>query len=317
MMGRNKEAIGIFKPSDEESTAEHNPKKHADSPQRKGIIPGEGALREVAAYLLDHGSAGVPLTTLIEINHPALGGYLKTGSVQRWIGASESADNLSSSLFSVADVHRIGILDIRLLNTDRHDGNILAVPDSKKLIPIDHGFVLPAQLGETYFAWLHWKQAKAPFDSTTLEYIANLDIESDTKTLRKLGMQAECIGNFRMATILLKKAAAAGLTLFEIANLVCRNENDDPSALEVLYEDAMDASISRFWPEFEARVDALLSLRKRSKSVIDDGSRIKLRDSILKEKDSAIMVNNSAFLTDGPAPFRRTPSLSEALFAAV
>ena len=32
---------------------------------------------------------------------------------------------IGPSSFSVADVHRIGILDIRLMNMDRHGGNIL------------------------------------------------------------------------------------------------------------------------------------------------------------------------------------------------
>lgn len=32
---------------------------------------------------------------------------------------------MGASRFSVQDVHRIGILDIRLVNTDRHAGNIL------------------------------------------------------------------------------------------------------------------------------------------------------------------------------------------------
>ena len=32
---------------------------------------------------------------------------------------------MGTSSFPVADVHRIGILDIRLMNMDRHGGNIL------------------------------------------------------------------------------------------------------------------------------------------------------------------------------------------------
>lgn len=36
-----------------------------------------------------------------------------------------SCAQIGPSSFSVADVHRIGILDIRLMNMDRHGGNIL------------------------------------------------------------------------------------------------------------------------------------------------------------------------------------------------
>jgi hypothetical protein len=32
---------------------------------------------------------------------------------------------MGTSRFSTSDVHRIGILDIRLFNTDRHAGNML------------------------------------------------------------------------------------------------------------------------------------------------------------------------------------------------
>ena len=74
--------------------------------------------------------------------------------------------------FAVKDVHRIGILDLRLFNTDRHAGNMLVreVPTAKKtsantwldsqleLIPIDHGFCLPEALEPPYLEWLHWPQ---------------------------------------------------------------------------------------------------------------------------------------------------------------
>ena len=40
---------------------------------RPGVKAGESTLREVFAYLLDHeGFAGVPLTTFVEVSHPAL-----------------------------------------------------------------------------------------------------------------------------------------------------------------------------------------------------------------------------------------------------
>jgi len=97
---------------------------------------------------------------------------------------------VGSSRFSVADIHRIGILDLRLFNTDRHAGNILAVrpprpappgpaagrlgasspgswarsrlaSETMALIPIDHGFCLPEALEPPYFEWLHWAGVSA------------------------------------------------------------------------------------------------------------------------------------------------------------
>lgn len=78
--------------------------------------------------------------------------------------------------FPVADVHRIGLLDIRLFNTDRHAGNILIkvtkppkdsaaathqwLGNEYSLVPIDHGFCLPEALEPPYFEWLHWPQVQ-------------------------------------------------------------------------------------------------------------------------------------------------------------
>lgn len=85
---------------------------------------------------------------------------------------------MGASRFAVRDVHRIGILDIRIWNTDRHAGNILvrrsresalnlsglARLDSAQmeLVPIDHGFCLPEALEPPYFEWLHWPQVCSP-----------------------------------------------------------------------------------------------------------------------------------------------------------
>jgi Phosphatidylinositol 3- and 4-kinase len=85
---------------------------------------------------------------------------------------------MGASRFSVRDVQRIGILDVRLYNTDRHAGNILVRrPRSAssgnltalarldegqlELRPIDHGFCLPEALEAAYFEWLHWPQVSA------------------------------------------------------------------------------------------------------------------------------------------------------------
>lgn len=48
-------------------------------------------------------------------------------------------------MFSVEEVHKIGLLDVRILNCDRNDENILIkkVNDKLVLIPIDHGLSFP------------------------------------------------------------------------------------------------------------------------------------------------------------------------------
>lgn len=67
--------IAIFKPTDEEPFTPNNPKKYQgefDSESfRKGILSGESAGREVAAYLLDspEGYHSVPPTAFVEMCH--------------------------------------------------------------------------------------------------------------------------------------------------------------------------------------------------------------------------------------------------------
>ena len=102
------------------------------------------------------------------------------------------ASDVSHSKFSSREVHRIGILDIRILNTDRNDANILvvepwteggaghdsmndsmhdsmrdsmqgsmydsmgamgAVDEEGRLVPIDHGYCLPTNLE---VGWCDW-----------------------------------------------------------------------------------------------------------------------------------------------------------------
>ncbi len=100
----------------------------------------------------------------------------KLGSLQEFVSHQGDSSEMGSSRFNAADVHRIGILDLRLYNTDRHAGNLLTskpasasrdrlstglskLEDAKiNLTPIDHGFCLPEALEPPYFEWLHWPQ---------------------------------------------------------------------------------------------------------------------------------------------------------------
>lgn len=72
-----KAKIAVFKPADEEPYADNNPRGYIRQPGqnmflREGVIPGEACIREVAAFMLDHGGfSGVPMTTLVECRHPS------------------------------------------------------------------------------------------------------------------------------------------------------------------------------------------------------------------------------------------------------
>ncbi|KAJ0789064.1 putative 1-phosphatidylinositol 4-kinase [Helianthus annuus] len=131
-----------------------------------------------------------------------------------------------TSSFSVSTVHRVGILDVRILNTDRHAGNLLVrkVNDGGKfgqqveLIPIDHGLCVPESLEDPYFEWIHWPQASIPFSEDELDYIESLDPYQDWELSRNelIMIREACLRVLTLCTIFLKQAAGFGLCLAEI-----------------------------------------------------------------------------------------------------
>ena len=87
-------------------------------------------------------------------------------------------------------MHKIGILDLRILNLDRNCCNILVqtkksydddIEDTWSLIPIDHGLSIPDTLEVSSFelAWMSFSQSEAPFSSRSIEYINSIDIDAD------------------------------------------------------------------------------------------------------------------------------------------
>ncbi|KAH7834559.1 hypothetical protein Vadar_017360 [Vaccinium darrowii] len=260
------ESVAIVKPTDEEPFAPNNPKgfvgKALGQPGlKRSVRVGETGFREVAAYLLDYGHfASVPPTVLVKITHSifnvndGVGGnkpqnkklVSKIASFQQFIPHDFDASDHGTSSFPVTSVHRIGILDIRIFNTDRHAGNLLVRKlDSDgrfgqvELIPIDHGLCLPETLEDPYFEWIHWPQASIPFSEDELEYIRNLDPVKDSNMLRReLPMIREaCLRVLVLCTIFLKEAADFGLCLAEIGEMMSRefrSGEEEPSELEVV-----------------------------------------------------------------------------------
>lgn len=245
LRAQNGDTIAVAKPIDEEPLAFNNPKGLAGrllgQPGMKcSIRIGETGLRESAAYVLDHnGFAGVPPTALVRfshvkfnINNPGADSttIYKIASLQRYVKHDSDAGDLGPSSFSVTCVHHIGILDVRLMNLDRHAGNILVRHGHERpseLVPIDHGFCLPEALDDPYFEWLHWPQASIPFSEAEVEYISGLDPYRDAEVLRS---EVPSIGESSirvlvLCTIFLKQATAYGLCLADIGEMMTRDFN--------------------------------------------------------------------------------------------
>ncbi|XVE78591.1 hypothetical protein DITRI_Ditri13aG0158300 [Diplodiscus trichospermus] len=260
------ENCAIVKPTDEEPYAPNNPKgfvgKALGQPGlKRSVRVGETGFREVAAYILDHDNfANVPSTALVKVTHSifnvndGMNGnkkqerkeVSKIASLQQFISHDFDASDHGTSSFPVAAVHRIGILDIRILNTDRHAGNLLVRTidgdggfGQVELVPIDHGLCLPENLEDPYFEWIHWPQASIPFSEDELEYISHLDPFQDSEMLRmELPMIREaCLHVLVICTIFLKEAAIFGLCLAEIGEMMSREfrgEEEEPSELELI-----------------------------------------------------------------------------------
>lgn len=170
----------------------------------------------------------------------------KIASFQQFVPHDFDASDHGTSSFPVSAVHRIGILDIRIFNTDRHAGNLLVRKldnvgsfGQVELIPIDHGLCLPESLEDPYFEWIHWPQASIPFSEDELEYIESLDPVKDCEMLRsELPMIREaCLRVLVLCTIFLKEAAANGLCLAEIGEMMSRefrSGEEEPSELELV-----------------------------------------------------------------------------------
>ncbi|KAE8683840.1 Phosphatidylinositol 4-kinase gamma 2 [Hibiscus syriacus] len=187
--------VSIFKPIDEEPLAVNNPQGLPPSTNgeglKRGTRVGEGAVREVAAYLLDHpkkgprsssgdeliGFAGVPPTCMVQclhkgFNHP-------------------DGKDMGPASFPVEEVHKISVFDIRMANADRHAGNILfrKGDDGRTvLIPIDHGYCLPENFEDCIFDWVYWTQLRKPYSADTINYIKSLDAEQDITLLKYYGV---------------------------------------------------------------------------------------------------------------------------------
>lgn len=274
--------IAVFKPVEPASPL--SPSSSPVVPLRKTVPQSETAIREVAAYRLDRGFAGVPATTLVRARASSFDdpeeereeedqGARRLGSLHTYIHHAEPAENVAPGRFALADVHRIGIFDIRSHNTDRHAGNILAVKRATPkagdicydLVPIDHAFCFPTAFGEASWEWLYWPQAKKPFDQETLKAIEDIDVDKDVELLRAAGLSEDALRVHKISTLLLKRGALGGLTLYEIARLCLRKRSADTEELapierayQIAVEEVGDDQSPLLWDYVKFEIEILV-----------------------------------------------------------
>jgi len=238
---KNGQKFAVYKPSNEEAGCINNPKKNGNS-SFPGIKPGEGYLREVAVYMLDHEHrAKVPFTQIVKEGE-------NFGSLQKFLENDGSMADYGNSGIMVENVHNIAQLDIRIMNNDRNEENLLIVKsdDGTEIFPIDHAYSLPSTLGEANFYWLNWKQAKQPNSELMSEYIKNINIENDSKVLRKIGISEESVKVMKLATMVLKRGAQVGWNFFQIGSYLVRPSRNEFSKLEFIVMEA-ESNVGDFW----------------------------------------------------------------------
>jgi len=241
----SKEKVAVFKPMDEEPFCPNNPRDYIGQlgslGLRKGVRPGEACYREIGAYLLDYeGFAGVPPTCLAEAVHKNFcyrqsAVTAKCGSLQSFVPNNGVIEDYSPSFFSRQEVQKIAILDMRILNLDRNEANLLVLKSTRELIPIDHGLSIPDcfEISKFDLCWMSWPQAKEPITPKACEYVTRLDPLEDVRLLKQcLPVRDKCLRNVRIAGMLLKKGIEAGLSLYDIGCIMYRSEDDVPSVLE-------------------------------------------------------------------------------------
>eukprot|EP00924_Labyrinthula_sp_SR-Ha-C_P001646 augustus_masked-scaffold_18-processed-gene-4.38-mRNA-1 protein AED:0.17 eAED:1.00 QI:0/-1/0/1/-1/1/1/0/353 len=236
----------IFKPVRNENVEE----KYALNELR--FSSKQDALNEICAYEFDKEVFGlVPETVLIE--YQAVGtdfeGLLQ-GSAQEFIENGESAADYGCGLFTQSDIHSIGILDCRILNLDRHAGNMLFV-NRKNLVPIDHAFSFPdleqISQGEIKFDWVLYEQAKKPFSHEMIQKLkfVRTNWRKDVRVAEALGFSQERISILICANVFLSVAALDfNKTLYEIGSLIERSGlRTEPSLFETLLS-SVDLTLS-------------------------------------------------------------------------
>mmetsp|Transcript_22723 Transcript_22723/g.52564 ORF Transcript_22723/g.52564 Transcript_22723/m.52564 type:complete len:362 (-) Transcript_22723:2520-3605(-) len=86
-----------------------------------------------------------------------------------------------------------------------------------------------------------------PLSRRSREYILKFDIEEDARLLKEtLNIQGAAVDCFRASSKLLQEGVKAGLSLYDIAILCCRNDNlgEIPSNLEILMKMATELATS-------------------------------------------------------------------------
>uniref|UniRef100_A0A7S0BGI1 PI3K/PI4K catalytic domain-containing protein n=1 Tax=Rhodosorus marinus TaxID=101924 RepID=A0A7S0BGI1_9RHOD len=276
----SREPAAVFKPKDEE-ICRGSGRVLAD------FARGSGAVREVAAYELDReGFVGVSETRMVKLS---AGGLVKEGMLQAFVENVGDSEDYGPSLFGVENVQRIASFDIRIMNADRHAGNLLVskTDGEYKLHPIDHGLSMPDNVRTLPWpVWMDWEQVKQPMTADVKEHIMNLDPHSDAKLLRsKFGnaISDGAVDALICGTVLLQVGASLGLSLFDVGKMIFSVDAETPGFMERLLTNPVvnhlaDVLEQNF--QVESRCSTIVELTLESSSLLAEIDANKVHDLV-------------------------------------
>ena len=177
------------------------------------------------------------------LEHEVFNGKKKFGSLQKFVEYDDVFENYSPTLFSKEQLQLIACFDIRTLNLDRNDCNLLVVKkngtNEKTLVPIDHGLCFSEnfEINSWDLNFTSWRACEEPMAEGVKEYIRAIDVDRDILALEQSGakLRPVCVRNMRIMAQLLKFGADVGLSLAEIGSLMFRPD-DEPEKESILEE---------------------------------------------------------------------------------
>ena len=186
-----------------------------------------------------------------------------------------SSEDYGPTMFSVANVQHIALLDMRLLNLDRHANNLLvtrerlrspstdtrlfreesrsSVPSRRAmstyiepprrdlvLIPIDHGYSLPvcSTTALPEWCWQSWYQCCMDLEDSVRASIRSFCVEDDISLLRNNlpWIEEDVLNTLRVTTLWLQLAEKAGLSLYQMSSFFFPGEGEMQSGFQQVVE---------------------------------------------------------------------------------
>lgn len=225
--------IAIFKPFDEELFAPNNPlggfrrgvlgQRHL----RRGIRVGEGAHREVAAYLVDQFfSFGiVPQTCYASFTHRIF--FVtredwfhrvpkrKMGSFQEYAEGVISLEHLPMERWeemTLEQFQKLVLLDVIVGNMDRNTGNILL--GEGRMVAVDHALSFGDQHEKlSFWYWRYFSHSKRPFVPSLVALLQDFPTKGLIEFLGEgAHLEPPCLARMRERVALFREGVLQGLT---------------------------------------------------------------------------------------------------------